>query len=298
MNYRVGILDRDTAYVTELMKYINSHGNIPLTLYAYSGEASMKEGIREHRLGLLLVGETIPSFEAEVPTVILSESGGGGRGVMTVYKYQSADGLATELVRCLKHFANTAETSGSMLVACLSAFGRCGCTTLAYAMCRIYKKSLYVNMETLQEAEYLDAGSRTDCNRLLYSVISGRGELLSMVQTPSHGAFDRLLDGTGFSELRELSAEHVAAMCKVFADTAAYHRLVFDIGIGSLSAWSVLEHFDRIYVPLPREGERKRGSLERMIEDEEIVKKLRYLRVPELPWDSDELADWIEGGGL
>ena len=299
MNYRVGICDADTDYAEELMKYINARSEIPITLYAFSGEDYIQNGIEQNRLCLLLAGETVVLPALDVPQMVIRETGRPGAEETAFYKYQSAEVIAQQMIRYLKTVTEAACDKSCLAIACISPYGRSGKTRLAQGICRAFQRSLYVNMESFQQPEYLSQERKNLCEKALYFLVSGNDEVLRMKTETAE--FDRLLDGTGFTELRQLTAQHVRFLCGCAREENAYRRLVFDLDPGALSSWSVLREFDRIYVTMPAEGAvAKKDTFFAYVRasEEGLIKKLRLITVPDCDWDSEEMLEWIEDGGL
>ena len=153
MNYRVGIYDADTAYVKALMNYLNAKEKIPITLYAFSSPESLAAGAEDNRLSMLLIGEAAVIPEGIDACMTLCESARPKPGSCAVYKYQSADALATQILTFIRAQAKTVRAESGLVIACISPYGSSGKTTLAMGLCKSYAPSLYVNMEELQPPE-------------------------------------------------------------------------------------------------------------------------------------------------
>ena len=302
MNYRVGIYDADTAYVKALMNYLNAKEKIPITLYAFSSPESLAAGAEDNRLSMLLIGEAAVIPEGIDACMTLCESARPKPGSCAVYKYQSADALATQILTFIRAQAKTVRAESGLVIACISPYGSSGKSTLAMGLCKSYAPSLYVNMEELQPPECMEELTRKRCERLLYYIVSKNPEMSGMVTSREQEGFDRLLDGSSFSEFRQLMPEHISELIKTIRDTDRYQRIVFDIGLGSLSSWQLLSLFDRVYITLPdgRDTAKRESFCRELIHacGESVKKHLQFVKVPQTSWSSAALAEWIEVEGL
>ncbi len=303
MDYRVGIYDRDISYVTGLMRYFNAHREIPITLFAFTDADSVKKTGDRTRLALLLAGESTEPVETDMIRVPLWESRRENGTGIGIYKYQSADLIAVEILRILKNALQPATQDGALLIACISPFGRCGKTTLAKGICAAYAESLYVNMEDIQPQDCFTKEIRNRCETQLYYIVSKNKKVLSDITREGNSSFDSMLNGMEYTELHQLTADHIAFLCEHLRSGTAYKRVVFDLGLGAISNWNILSLFDRIYVPVPADADEREGKQNSFLKmlgtaHASLKNKINFLAVPQLPWGEPAMTEWIKGGGL
>ncbi len=300
MNYRVGIYDSDLSYAASLMEYLNQRTDLPLTLYAFSGPDEVEAGILKYGLCLLLVGEEVYARldTNRIPSLILSEEASETEPAV-LCRYQSAEQLAVRMLEFLKGSVKKVLRTEGLLTAVLSPYGRSGKTTLARGISTCFKRSIYIGMEELPP----DGSGEEEkkCSEgVIYRIVGRDPGFTELIRREE--AYDSLLSGVGFPELRELSRKDLEFMVSCIRDRGEYRRIVFDLALASLSELGTLSLMDRIYVTVPhRTNPCKLASFTELLQKNGAADAAeRFVPVeltPELLF-GDGLAEWIAGGGI
>lgn len=302
MGYKVGIYDKDTNYVRNVMEYINHYGKASLRIAAFSNIESLKSYIDDNFLDLIILGEQV-KLNKDVPVVFICDR----RDMMTkekIYKYQDGEEIISQILKIIKN-NEVLNQNHSLIYGIYSPVGRCGKTTLSLGICNHYKKALYIGLEEYSgfsdEYSYLyETGEKfkyylANKNKQVF-------DLLDNVAETSKGFKVIVADGF-FDGDTQQTHKNIAWLCNELRIRGLYHRVVFDIGVGSLGDVKELEIFDRIYIPVLRDkiSSMKLNRFKEIIELQELkdlMKKFVYVEVPESDYDAEKISLLIQEGNL
>lgn len=264
--YRVILYDREEAFASALMNYVNQKADIPIMIMSFTRLPDMDIYLHRHRNDLLILEwcADTAEFEKESAMPILWTVTGTERDMpdelpekqFQIMKYSPASAYVRLMVQILSRERAVRNAEGScQCVAVYSPLGRCGKTSFAKAFCGYYAaaygdrgmRCLYLGWEEF--AQETDEENRME--EVLY-YIKQRAENLSMkikaLATTEQG-FDCVWSAGTYQELREMSKEDIQWFLQDLRAEGYYHWVVADIGSASFSDFGVLEAFDVIYLP-------------------------------------------------
>ena len=309
--YSVGICEKDLDYAGALMDYANSRRSLGLRLYIFSGIRAVRDYLSVENLDLIITdnlqdfSETQDGYSCDgVKVAFLSEfsSGDDGREVESgkliyIYKYQRAEIICRQ-IRNLISVENQSVIRDALCIGVYSPIGRCGKTNLAKALAieDSTRGGLYVAME--------DFGTNPDAlgNEILYLIKSKspRLEEALVQQIKIEAGIHTLhLSGT-YLDTHDVNAMDMELLRTSLLQPGRYPCIVFDIGSAALTDLSILESFDKLYVPVLRDhtSTKKFEVFMKLLKDMElrsVITKINVVDVPDAGYASEEMKAVIRG---
>ena len=291
---RIGICSRDPEYASSLMLALNriSDGKAEAMVFSRPEVVSVCLPVQE--LDLLVLDGWAPDELGEetdganlegIPVRRLTDSP-SDEGT---FKYQSVREICKDLLsEARKRSRVSTRLSGCLAV--FSPLGRCGKTTLARALARAEadRDGLYIGME-----EYTDCPVHSE---ILYQIKRRTPDIYEAVvrEQISDGGIRTLRVSGMYPELRDVQRGDLEWAHEQLLQPGRYRTLIYDIGGAALGDLSILELFDRIYMPvLP--DDRSRAKVEHMREvlsEMRLGIVLRRLIPVELPQDAVAEGDY------
>ena len=307
MQYRVGICDSDVNYMMKFMEYINMQERIPLRVSAFSSGKAVDEYALEGRLDMLVLGEGIEIQSQDIPRLYMSSRRGEQGSDKDIYKYQSIEMIAEQIIRSIEQKnRQTISTQEKMIYSVYSPIGRSGKTRLAMGLCEFYKPSLYIGMEeycgippNVQNVSVLSG------EQFLYYVVSRNTDIIGALRGFAKGeqGFSIIPACRSYMDLRQLTAEDLEWLKNILLENTDYIRIIFDVGAGVLEDIKILSVTDKIIVPMGQDEVSmiKLNTFKSILKEEaycELEKKINYVLVPDVAYDSRLMHDTIKGGNM
>ena len=304
--YSVGICDKDSDYTGALTDYVNCRKKLGLRLYSFTGVKSIKDYLKDENLDLIITDDLHGFSKTEdgyeymgIKTVLLSESGYESDGVdpedessVFIYKYQKAEKICKQIRDMLRIEKKDVRQVAST-VAVYSPLGRCGKTTFAKALAQSdeVRGGLYVAMENFgTDVSGLESN-------LLY-LIKTRSTRLeeALVQQIKYedGIYTLQLSGT-FLDTHDVDVSDMDRLRTGLLQLGRYSTIVFDIGSAALRDLKILDTFDRLYVPVLRDGisTAKFEVFMKLLKDMDmrsVITRIITVDVPDVPFNSAEMT--------
>lgn len=318
--YKVGVINKDLDYAGALMDYVNSKQNLGIRLLLFSGIRAVRDFISVDNLDLIITDDlqdfsiTENGFDyMGIKTMVFYEYGSDLDGVESyenessyIYKYQKVENICKQMKGKLRIEKKDLRKVTSC-IGVYSPLGRCGKTTLAKALAvnDEVRGGLYVAMEDFG-TDVSDLG-----NDLLY-LVKTRSTRIEEVLVQQIKLEDELhvlhLSGT-YMDSHDVNVSDLEVLRTSLLQLGRFSTIVFDIGSAAVMDMSVLEGFDRVYVPVLRDevSVSKFEVFIRLLKDmdkRQLITSLITVDVPDTDYKSSEMIKKLwelrrdEGGDI
>ena len=302
--YKVGICDRDIDYSKALMEYVNSDMSLGFQIVIFSTLSHLRDYLETRSLDLI-VTDDISECEKKGTDIYLSDvkvlemsetdtrNSGEGYSISEcyIYRYQMVSDICRQIKKQLVP-NNVGMRSVSRFICVYSPIGRCGKTRLAKTLAGLdeVRGGLYVGMEDFSDRlEYLT-------NNMLYPLKMNRSDLedvINMQIRQEQGIYMSVLSGT-YMDTFDVSCSEIVKLKNLLLKTGNFTTICFDIGSAALGDLSVLDEFDRIYMPVLRDeiSVRKLEVFMKLLSDmgcRSVIKKIVTVDVPDRDAFSEEM---------
>lgn len=283
------VCDLDEHYVVRLTNYLNQKQSTPFEILAFTNPESLIHYAGQHPIEILLISRDAMSSrikslnvsrililsEGEEPAFLsshdsdsnqdeedspISASSAGAAGYPVIYKYQSTESLAREVMNYytgdLSGSSRTLKASGTEIYAVHSPISRCGKTLFSLTLAEILgekKKTLYLNLENYSGFESLFGQTyRSDLTDLVY--LSEKDEeslpmkLESVVRSLRNA--DYIPPAFFPGDLREIKSDEWISFLAQISNLMDYKAIVLDIGSEPSDIPALLRVCSHIYMPL------------------------------------------------
>lgn len=274
---RIGILDRETEYVTKLCAYLNRYGKGIWSVSAFTEKEALMRYMSDKRLDMAVATDSDVLMQmrdtfSDRCYVLLSEErehksvGTSEKRIYMIYRYQSAR-LIGEALRDIVEYLGMLMKADKKSAVIYSPVGRCGKTTLAMSFVReaAGEKWLYVGMEDYGgKWDYGDVdeeGRRgIGADKEIYRDSSGSiitEDFIYYLKERDEKAVLGVISRCGgmlpsaFSlfDTRLVDREDMKWFFEVFEKVVEYRGVIIDMGTGILRDINVLSEFKYIIVP-------------------------------------------------
>lgn len=297
----MGVCDEDYHYVVNLMEYVNSDRMCSLTLVAFSSLVAVQDYLVNNYLDGVLLGR---GFQEEqelmdersglmLMNLVDEKDTSGG-----IYKFQSAREITSQIMKKLNISEAPEPVKGNVFCGVYSPIGRCGKTSLAKGLATFYPGSLYISLE--------DYGGRDSLGEeILYHILYENSKIHSLIDKikPNSDGLREVKGILSYMDIRHLTKENMYWLKDQLLAGSNYSRVIFDIGVSSLSDINILHTMDRIYVPVI-DDEVANVKLQafrevlRCEEYRELSNKIQYVNVPICHHTSETMWEFIRKGVL
>ncbi|MGN0367711.1 MAG: hypothetical protein ACI4EK_02930 [Wujia sp.] len=276
MAYRVGILDEDESYQKAVFQYCNTHGDLPIQMYAFTNIEAITTFLQSMTLDAVLVSEGYKNLELDIPRIVLTQHRTDTEKNNVFYRYQSMKIMLSEIIRLLEKNAPSINTE-CRVWAVYSPLGRCGKTAFARALVKQFPRSIYVNWEGYSSEKQPDERG----TQILYCIKSKNAarlsEMLNQTELPAPRSY---------MDLHLLDVEDLEWLKEQLQKQSGLSLVVFDLGTMVLADLSMLRCFDRVFIPRLEDADslHKLEVFRELIKQEigdEFEKGLQYLEVLE-----------------
>ena len=273
MAYKVGMLDMDCAYQKAFMEYLNLRSTIPLRLYIFSNMERLENFCHQNELDLLLVGDEIEECGLNVPVLILTKHREHAQTDRYLFRYQSMEVIVQCILDTISKQRPKVEHEHAFL-AVYSPLGRCGKTIYAKKLCNQFTKSLYVNWEGISSEPPADGFG----SWMIYCMKSRNEECMEYLKEKK---ITSISSPDSFQDICQVEKSDLVWFRDAVRRRSMYDAVVFDIGSTVVCGYSVLEVFDRVYIPTLDDAvsQKKMQEFDRMVRQEIIdVSGLHYVQ--------------------
>lgn len=253
------LCDDEYAYVNSLMENILEREELAVKVSICTNPESARQVLSEQTVDMVLIAkewtELLTDVFQDKQVMVFSENryAATEERYPSIFKYQSADNIVAMLFEQTGVYQKVREDKQQIL-AVYSPVHRCGRTTLAMELSRIYqkeKKTLYLNLE-----EY---PGMAPCERELTGANLGDFFYYMKQEGADSGlrlsAMVRESDGISYlapmmtcRDLKEITATDWKFLLEEL-EKSNYEVIVLDVGESIQGLMDVLELCDRIYMP-------------------------------------------------
>lgn len=287
------IYDQDEQYAYRFMNYVNDRRLLPYEVILFTQKGVLQEYLKESRIELLLKAansETLDEGMNVGRIIELLEDVDGGEGV---YKYQSIDQLAREVLQILGNSQEelTVLPKGNCRVyGVYSPVARSGKTTFAIsvAMCVARNaRTLYVNLEEYCGITEFINDTGGNLSELLYYYRNSKEKLkIKLGQAiKNYGGFEYIPVCSNPEDYEEIMPEEWIAFLGNLENNGGYEAIVLDLGNAVHEAWKLLSLCDKVYMPkvtdvMGRKKEERFLEYMHQIGREKLLQKIERVDVP------------------
>lgn len=278
------------------MNYINGNNTYGILALAFTQEDRFREYLENNSFDLALAVEEFDVRQVEEKVIRLCKE----EGKEGIYKYQPASDIILELQKalekeyCIKKFESAEESMECRMIGVYSPIGRSGKTNLALALAK-ETGSLYIGME---EYSNLVEG-RTTMSDFCYWIRKKEEMIVRKVeeQMMIEDEVAKLVSPLTYMDLKELTVEEYAWFFEKIKQSGKFHKVVVDIGSGSLCSYSFLGLFHQIFVPIlpdiSSEKERHFKKVLQFVGLEKSSTKFEYIIVPRKDFRHPDMTEFV-----
>ncbi len=294
----LAVCDSEPVYARCLMEWISRHGDASLQVRIFSDAGQLFQYSKKHEIEMLLMEECYPEeIRSKIPAkkkfLLCRESsavkaGYGGSGEKGIFKYQSAEQIATQLmeehpteiygkkekaaaripeVTVEKTLGEPSEKEavkgGKGLIGIYSPVHRIGKTTFALKLAGELGGGmpvLYLNLEEYSGLEYcLPFCGKGNLGDLLYYMKQADDSFGYRLSTMvcQKGNLDYIEPLSVTMDLRAVKAEEWLELFRRILEESIYETVVLDLGEGVQGLFDILRQCDTVYTPfVEQEGAR------------------------------------------
>lgn len=278
------------------MNYINGQNTYGILALAFTKEDRFREYLENNSFDLALASEEFDVGQIEEKLIRLcKEDGREG-----IYKYQPASDIIREIQNFLekeyhiKKIEYTQEDMQCRMIGVYSPIGRSGKTNLALALAK-ETGSLYIGME---EYSNLVEG-RTTMSDFCYWIRKKEEMIVRKVEehTIMEDEVAKLASPLTYMDLKELTVEEYAWFFEKLKQCGKFHKIVVDIGSGSLCSYSFFALFHQVFVPIlsdiSSEKERHFRRVLQFVGLEKSSTKFEYIIVPRQDFRHPDMTEFV-----
>lgn len=264
------ICDSEHEYAFRLSSLLSKR--IDYQIHVCSSLKEVQKIAKEKQIGILLTEENFISEQgdklAEMIIVLSPES---GEGKNRIFKYQSFDGILTDILTlCMegqqKSILRRTNCRNCSLIGIYSPVNRIGKTTFAIALGKEAAKResvLYLNLETYSGwEERIGKKESYTLADLLYYAKQEKGNLETRV-----GAMTGYLEELAYiapmemsEDLKAVTAEEWLELFEALKNRKIYRKIIIDFGESVQGLWDMLSMCSEIYMPV-KEGRISRAKV-------------------------------------
>lgn len=278
------------------MNYINGQNTYGILALAFTKEDRFIEYLENNSFDLALASEEFDVGQIEEKVIRLcKEDGKEG-----IYKYQPASDIIREIQNFLekeyhiKKIEYTQEDMQCRMIGVYSPIGRSGKTNLALALAK-ETGSLYIGMEDYSNL----VEGRTTMSDFCYWIRKKEEMIVRKVEeyTIMEDEVAKLVSPLTYMDLKELTVEEYAWFFEKLKQCGKFHKIVVDIGSGSLCSYSFLALFHQVFVPIlsdiSSEKERHFRRVLQFVGLEKSSTKFEYIIVPRQDFRHPDMTEFV-----
>ncbi|MCR5701182.1 MAG: hypothetical protein K6G76_03435 [Lachnospiraceae bacterium] len=286
---RIGVYDKELSYVTRLSVFMNKDGKSRWKVSGYTEKNIVKESLEKNKLDLIVSTdkEELLSIKENYPQLncIYLSSEESKRyaegGISLVFRYQNARVICEEIRKVVESLGMLAVKNKTCVVV-YSPVSRCGKTTLLLDVISGIGGWLYVGMEDYGYLKDVDNDSADD---FFYYVKERKADKVTEILQMSNGVVPSPFS---FFDTRGLNRNDLEWFFEVFEKIPGYRGVVFDMGLGVMTDFSMLSAFDKVVVPYINDeiSFGKKGHFEKVLrvcDMEDMLERIYFLDMKNEP---------------
>lgn len=306
--FRVGICSSDPDYSVGLMDYVNSDTSLGINAVMFSSMNAAKEYLEIEDIDLILTDDTTECSMLQrkleycgVKVAELSDnpvaelSRAGSEDEAYIYKYQPVS-VICKLIKETLLLENSDSRRVAECIAVYSPLGRCGKTRLAKTLAGYdeVRGGLYIGMEDFNQ--HME-GMRSNILYLIKSRSTDLGEAIDAELISESGVRNIYLSGT-YVDTQDVTKDDMKMLLDALLKTGRFTSIVCDIGGAAFNDLSVLDSFDRIYMPVLKDQQsiKKLEIYMKYMKEtgkQNVLRKTKTVYVPDVDIGSDELIKTV-----
>ena len=286
----IGILHKEQEFVMAFVEYMNRTYYQEYLTVGFTKEKELIEFIKKEELDVLFVAEEwADTCSLGKTNVVLTNKRDGikDENLFCFQNIQQYLSFLPEVTR-QKKVELTKLDESQFAAAVYSPVGGVGKTQFALDLAK-EKGGLYLGME-----EFSDIAVDNKFPDLLYRIkqrMTGLAKEIEKSLIPYQGV-DVLLCQDSVQDMRELTQEDLQFLIQEIMNGSEKKAIVFDIGVGTIGSYQLLDVFQRIYIPCINKEQGKIQAFQTMITRMGLEKvKDKFIFI-----ETEELSDG-EGGG-
>lgn len=244
------VFDHSEAYLKRLSGYMKKKNNLPFALFVFTEREALKEFLKKRRVDLLLLPEDadkdpgmyeiLNAKDPNMQTAVLGDKANAASGRQYVDKYQSAEGIISEITELLARSGNLDGMAQAALrrppVTGIYSFGHSDkAVNFAIDLIRNgsgHKKALYINLTRFSGLEeWLEEPQRASISEVIYYFGSG-SEKIRVAYSSARGRIadaDVLTAPQNLEDL-DLLEDRWEEFFDRLTDVAGAQRVILDMG--------------------------------------------------------------------
>ena len=302
--FRIGICSSDPDYGVGLMDYINADTSLGISAVMFSNMKAAQEYLEIEDMDLILtedMSECIKSQTkieycgvrvAELSDYPITETSIYSSGEEAyIYKYQPVSVICKLIRKELLAFTGS-NRNVAECIAVYSPLGRCGKTRLAKTLAGYdeVRGGLYIGMEDF----CTNMNSMT--SNILYLLKSRSSELGEAINTELVTEFGirNIYPSGSYMDTRDISKDEMKTLLDALLKTGRFTSIVCDVGGAVFGDLSILDLFDRVFMPVLNDQQSIK-KLELYMKymketgNQNVLRKTKTVHVPDVEIGSDEL---------
>lgn len=287
MNHILAVCDSEITYAYQLADYFTNKKGFPFQVQLFTSTNTLEEYAKKKPLSVALISEKdYEEYLEQLPIehlVILEEGRKSlGENIKKIYKYQSSDKLAKELLDeiALQGILGRApeEGAGLKVIGIYSPVGKCLKTSFAFVMGQLLSKKhkvLYLNMETYSGlGKMLQKEFTTDLSELIYYLQNSKEKFAYRMGSiiEQAGGLDILPPFDSFLDFISVSKEEWIQLIQEIEKGSDYEYLILDLSDAVQGLFDILRLCDVVYTLGREDG----FSMAKIKQYEEVLKKSNY----------------------
>lgn len=308
--YKIGIYDREQAYMMGLMNYINSDMDSPLYAIAFSSVDRLTEYLDAKNLDLLVLSEDdadkVAAGFAGIKRIFLTRDyirkEKNTSDCCFLFKYVRASLVSETAINMLGTEKVKQSCRLYRTYAVISPVGRCGKTRLAKGMCAAddVRGGLYIGMEAYS-GEGICRAEEDISSNVFYLVKNRDSEIIKYLT--EHIVIEENIhcipSPCSYLDINYLYLEDISWLIEKLVEWGRYTTIVFDIGSAVLRDISCLEAFDYIVMPVLSDiiSKNKKESFYSMLKGNELCKlmtRIQEINLPDADFKSSAMIRAVE----
>lgn len=260
----------DDGYMSSFAGYLcRKYRNIVETRL-FTDLELIKKHIMSEKTDVLLAPEDYMEhfgrFSDKIPQMVfLSETGcqAESRNFPVIFKYQAVPEIVKEIFALMaendkiSYHADIVSKRTVEMICGYSPFGGGGVTEFLFQKAENLaeqSKVLYVNLEEFFGFSYLEKERSGGMSEVLFYLRQRNGKLALKLESILYkkGALDCIFSVEDYRDLYSLTKDDMAELLQVLVNQTGYEILVFDIGRITEACCYLMEHCEKIYMPMPK----------------------------------------------
>lgn len=266
----LAILDEKEEYVIRLMEYMKYKGGFNFTIVAFTDGATFIEYEATTNIAILLFQEnydeaTIEKSKAK-QKICLRESKGKllNESDLSIFKYQSVEAIIKEILRLYEGNKEVAFLDNlgnkTLILSVCSPTQEASTSRVALSLAYEYakdKRTLFLSFDPFLTTKAF--GMREETQGITDLIYYGKQKhpnfplKIKSLLNQKNG-FDYIIGVVHWSDISELGEDEAKYLMNEIKDNLGYEVIVIDVGMFVNMTTALLQHCDRIYEIINKEG--------------------------------------------